>query len=252
MFTDWQGSTSPLTINAQSSAYVSNAIFLRAHLSVEIADVSGGSTVHLENVSFTDVSLAGGAVVSTTANDYSFGPDCYLLYDAYDDDSYDVAVTEVPPPRPGPAGADFRVENDTMSDCLFLLAPRGAVLPGCPAASAETRRRMRAGKTEGLMVDHGGGEACPVLAGLDSVGGGTAAGADGMPARFLFPDDPWLEAARQVRRNQSCTWDVLCMYRRRLIRVLKCVTIALETRGLLALSYSSFPWDQQPAETATA
>lgn len=218
MFTDWEGSTSPLMINAQSSAYVANAVFQRTRLSVEIADVSRGSTVHFQNASFADVVLAGGAVVSTTANDYQLGLECYLLYDAYDDISYDVdisyddGVTEVPPPpRPVPA-RDFRVDNSSMSDCLFLLAPRGAALPGCPVASVETRRRMHAGQTDRPMVDRGGSGPCPVLDGLESrggggggVGGGFGADADGLPAPFVSPAEPWLEAVKAVwtRRTPS-------------------------------------------------
>ena len=48
-----------------------------------------------------------------------------------------------------------------MSDCLFLRAPHGLILPGCPDASAQKRGRMVTGETGHMPHDTSGGSCSP-------------------------------------------------------------------------------------------
>lgn len=207
IFTDWAGTSSPITLSGQSSTHLRNTTFQNMRLAVELADVSGGSAARFSNVSLTNVTLERGAVVSTTNNDYTTGDDCYLVYYADDDAAYDVAATPAPMSAAAPPdspradadpnaddgacpGTDTVIVDETGSDCLYLLAPEGLVLPGCASASAVRRRRMRAGETDAMVLAHdGSGDVCSASARhTPSTAGHT----------FLSPEDPWLEAVRKV------------------------------------------------------
>ena len=81
--------------------------------------------------------------MSTSGNDYNTNQPGAFTYDAYDDVGYDVQVTAVPQGQRGPFGEQYRILEDFMSDRLFLRAPAGLILPGCLAASAHKRERMK-------------------------------------------------------------------------------------------------------------
>ena len=134
-------------------AKVRNSVFLDMHLVVEVADVTRGSSVRFENVSFANVTLERGAVVGTSLNDDEVGDDCGLFYEAEDDEAYDVEAEAVPVGERGIFREEFRIRDDTMSDCLFLRAGEGVVLPGCPEQSAVYRGRMFDGLTEHLRSE---------------------------------------------------------------------------------------------------
>ena len=143
IFSNWSGFHSPLTINYQSVANVRNTVFRNMALAVEIADVSYEGMVRFANVSFANVTLelAHGAVVSTTLNDYQEAIGFYLTYYAEDDAAYDVVLETVPAGEGGVFGAEFRIEEQTLSDCIYLLARAGTVLPGCPCETLAARNR---------------------------------------------------------------------------------------------------------------
>ena len=151
VFTDWGGFQAPLSIGYAGLANIQNSVFRNMHLFSEIVDVSFGGAVRFENVSLANVTLEHNAVVSTSGNDYNTNAPCSLVYDAYDDFGYDVQVAAVPEGRRGEFGEEYRIVEDVMSDCLYLRAPQGLLLPGCPDASVQKRRRMRAGKTDHLQ-----------------------------------------------------------------------------------------------------
>ena len=141
IFSDWSGFHSPLTIKYQSVANVRNTVFRNMALAVEIADVSYEGMVRFANVSFANVTLAHGAVVSTTLNDYQEAIGFYLTYYAEDDVAYDVPLEPVPAGEGGVFGAEFRIKEETLSDCIYLLASAGTVLPGCPTVTLAARNR---------------------------------------------------------------------------------------------------------------
>ena len=151
VFTDWGGFQAPLSIGYAGLANIQNSVFRNMHLCSEIVDVSFGGAVRFENVSLANVTLEHNAIVSTSGNDYNINPPSSLVYDAYDDFGYDVQVGAVPEGRRGDFGEEYRIVEDVMSDCLYLLAPQGLLLPGCPDASVLKRERMRAGKTDHLQ-----------------------------------------------------------------------------------------------------
>ena len=134
VFTDWGGSHAPLSIGYAGLANIQNSVFRNMHLFSEIVDVSFGGAVRFENVSLANVTLEHNAVVSTSGNDYNTNPPSRFVYDAYDDFGYDVQVVAVPEGRRGEFGEEYRIVEDVMSDCLYLLAPQGLLLPGCPEA----------------------------------------------------------------------------------------------------------------------
>ena len=107
----------------------------------ELVDVSYEGTVHFTNVSLANVSLEHGAVVSTTLNDYQQAIGFYIMYYAEDDAAYDVDLVAVAPADAGVFGEEFRIVNDTLSDCIYLLRPADSVLPGCPVSSLAGRNR---------------------------------------------------------------------------------------------------------------
>eukprot|EP00892_Ulva_mutabilis_P004162 jgi/Ulvmu1/2117/UM127_0002.1 len=139
IFTDWAGFTSPITLKFQSICNVRNTVFRNMHLAVEIADVSFGGTVRFENVLLANVTLARGAVVSTTLNDYQQAVGFYLTYYAEDDEDFDVEIQPVPPSERGVFGEEFVIVEQTMSDCLYVSAAVGTVLPACPQSSLKAR-----------------------------------------------------------------------------------------------------------------
>ena len=152
IFTDWAGFHSPLTIKFQSVMSVRNTIFRNMNLHVEIADVSFEGIVHFEDVRFANVTLEHGAVVSTTLNDYQQAIGFYVNYYADDDAEFDVQVSPVLPSEQGVFAEDFVVVNDTMSDCVYLLAIRGTVLPGCSKISLDARKRVVERSWDGSIV----------------------------------------------------------------------------------------------------
>ena len=141
IFTGWGGVHSPLTFKFQSLGNIRNTVFHNSDLQVEIADVSFEGIVRFENVSFANVTLEHDAVVSTTLNDYQQAIGFYLTYYADDDEEFDVTIEPVPPAERGVFGEEFRIVGQTMSDCIYLLAIPGTVLPGCPASSLHARNR---------------------------------------------------------------------------------------------------------------
>ena len=141
IFTDWAGFNSPLTIKFQSVVSVRNTTFRNMNLHVEIADVSFEGIVHFVDVRFANVTLQHGAVVSTTLNDYHQAIGFYVTYYADDDADYDVLVSKVPAGDRGVFQEDFVVANDTMSDCLYLLAEGATILPGCGVNTLTARNR---------------------------------------------------------------------------------------------------------------
>ena len=146
IFTDWGGVHAPLSIIG-ALANLQNTMFRNMHLHSEVVDVSFGGGVRFDNVSLANVALEHGAVVSTSANDYTPSLPCDFLYDAFDDLGYDVHVMAVPEEQQGVFGEEFRILEGVMSDCLSLGAPKGVLLPGCPAASVEKREQLCDGKT---------------------------------------------------------------------------------------------------------
>eukprot|EP00892_Ulva_mutabilis_P004140 jgi/Ulvmu1/2098/UM125_0001.1 len=142
IFTDWAGSTSIITLKFQSICNVRNTVFRNMHLQVEIADVSFAGIVRFENVSLANVTLEHGAVVSTTLNDYGPAVGSYLTYYAEDDEDFDVEIQPVPPSERGVFGEEFVIVEQTMSDCVYLLAAAGTVFPGCPQSSLMARNDM--------------------------------------------------------------------------------------------------------------
>ena len=142
IFTDWAGFHSPLTIKFQSVVSVRNTTFRNMNLHVEIADVSYEGIVHFEDVRFANVTLEHGAVVSTTLNDYQQAIGFYLTYYADDDANYDMQVYPVPQGARGVFAEDFVVVNEMMSDCVYLLAIQGTVLPGCSKNTLDARNRV--------------------------------------------------------------------------------------------------------------
>lgn len=141
IFSDWSGFHSPVTIKYQSVVNIRNTVFRNMALEVEVSDVSYEGMVHFENVSFANVTLAHGAVVSTTLNDYQQAIGFYLTYYAEDDVAYDVPLEPVPAGEGGVFGAEFRIKEETLSDCIYLLASAGTVLPGCPTETLAARNR---------------------------------------------------------------------------------------------------------------
>eukprot|EP00892_Ulva_mutabilis_P004144 jgi/Ulvmu1/2100/UM125_0004.1 len=143
IFNEWAGLQSPISIHYQAVTNIVDSVFRNMHLSVEIADVSYGSTVRFQNVLFANVTLEHGHVVSTTANDYHGATYDGQYYYASDDSAYDVDVAEVAPGDRGMWGADYVVVDDLLSDCIFLGVPSNITMPGCPDAAVAGRERFQ-------------------------------------------------------------------------------------------------------------
>eukprot|EP00892_Ulva_mutabilis_P004147 jgi/Ulvmu1/2103/UM125_0007.1 len=146
VFSDWEGSLSPLRANGGSVINTVHTTFRNMHLAVEIADVSRQGSVRFEDVRLANVTLQRGAVVSTSENDYEQpASHYYLWYYAEDDEEYDVKVEALPPGQGGEFGADRIIRQDVMGDCVFVhTVPEFAVQPGCPNASVQQRERVKA------------------------------------------------------------------------------------------------------------
>lgn len=143
IFSEWAGLYSPLLITNHNTAVVNNTVFHNTHLAVEVADVSYGGSVRFHNVSFANVTLKDGKVVSTTSGqDEPLGCKSTSLYYPEGVGDYDVEVTSVPQGDRSMWGEEFVVRDSTMSDCLYLLAPEDFVMPGCPNQSADTRQQL--------------------------------------------------------------------------------------------------------------
>ena len=112
------------------------------HLKAEIVDVSLEGMVHFQNVLLANVTLERGLIASTTLNDYEQAIGYSLTYYTDDDEEYDMDVTIVPWGDSGVFGEDFKVINDTISDCLYLMRPPDVVMPGCSNRTAEARNRI--------------------------------------------------------------------------------------------------------------
>ena len=139
--TDWSGAQSPLRL-ADGIANVVDTVFRNMRLYVEIADVSFTGVVRFQNAALANVTLVQGSIVSTTLNDNEVDPLWGVRYHADDDANYDVELTPVPVGRRGLFGAEFVIEEDVMSDCLFRDTPWGVALPGCPPESAQKRAEL--------------------------------------------------------------------------------------------------------------
>lgn len=199
VFTDWGGFQAPLSIGFRGLANIQNSVFRNMHLFCEIVDVSFGGGVRFENVSLANVVLEHSAIVSTSGNDYHTTWRYTLSYDAYDDLGYDVQVAVVPEGRRGEFGEEYRIVEDVMSDCLFLRAPAGVILPGCPDASAQKREKMRAGKADDFKFVDGKGAVPAKEAQPPDVA--VAGGSDEAYAEYLY--DPQLDYADGLSESRE-------------------------------------------------
>ena len=142
IFTDWAGNASPLGLFYSSIANVVDTVFRNMWLHVELADVSFGGVAHFENATLANVSLSHGKIVSTSNNDYTEAVGFMMEYYAEDDADFDVEFTPVPLNQRGMFGEEFRVGNQTMSDCVILPVVNGTILPGCPPSSVQRRLEL--------------------------------------------------------------------------------------------------------------
>ena len=139
IFSDWMGAIPPLGLHLGSIGNVVDTVFRNMRLNVELVDVSDRGIVRMQNVSLANVTLTRGNVVTTGMNDYIQQKAFRVTYYAADDANYDIELTPVPVGERGMFGEEFVVEDDIMSDCLWLPRPRGAPMPGCPEASLAQR-----------------------------------------------------------------------------------------------------------------
>ena len=232
IFTDWTGFRSPFVMNYQSVFHIRDTILRNFYLTSEIADVSFEGIVHFQNISLANVSLEHGAIVGTTLNDYQFSIGYYLTYYAEDDYGFDVNFEMVAPDERSMWGEEFRIVNETMSDCVYLFAKPGLVFPGCPEESVQRRegiKRRSVGQAwasellaDSYLTTAGGplsGEywlnnsprpasdfyydyfaGSPERAEMVAEYNYEYANDPGVwfPAKFLDNDDPWLVATREV------------------------------------------------------
>eukprot|EP00892_Ulva_mutabilis_P004444 jgi/Ulvmu1/2371/UM130_0002.1 len=183
IMTDWSGGASPLGLFYSGMATLVDTVFRNMRLSTEIVDVTGGGTVRLVGVGLANVTLTRGRVVSTSNNDYYVPNDFIegLQYYAEDDAEYDVDAAPVPLDERDEFGSEFVIADQTMSDCVYLLAPPDTILPGCPPASVDKRREI---KERGRVVE--------------AVWGPNGGGVrwERLEDRLLKVDAPWLIATR--------------------------------------------------------
>lgn len=141
VFTDWSGDASPLGVFFHGTAHVVDTVFRNMRLAVELADVSKAGIVRFANTRLANVTLEAGRLVSTSNNDYvssEAGSDYY----ADDDEDFDVAFAPVPIEARSMFGEEFEIANQTMSDCVYIKAPPGTLLPGCPESSLQKRQEV--------------------------------------------------------------------------------------------------------------
>ena len=136
IFTDWAGAGSPVGVFAGSLANVVDTAFRNVWLAVELVDVSDHGIVRLQNVSLTNVTLTRGNVVTTTGNNYFDD----IRYYASDDENYDVELTPVAVGQRGMFGEEFVIEEQFMSDCVYLRVT--VLMPGCPEESLVRREEV--------------------------------------------------------------------------------------------------------------
>lgn len=152
IFTDWAGFASPVNVEFQGVGRVHNSTFRNMHLESEIADVSFDGMVVFEDVRFSNVSLARGAIASTTLNDYQQAIGVYIQYYEADDAEFDIVPTPVIEADAGVFGEEFVVTNGVLSDCVSLTAVEdGRGRPGCSAAAitaAQNRMLASVGESE--------------------------------------------------------------------------------------------------------
>ena len=173
-----------------------NSVFRNMWLAVEIADVSYGSTARFQNVLFANVTLDRGRVVSTTTNDYDYSSFDGLEYYATDDAAYDVDVAKVPPEERGVWGADYVIEDDLLSDCMYMGVPFNYTMPGCPEQTQESKRRMFE-RTH--FVEYTGGE----IDDMYSASGYWWSSPPNVYERLIDENTPWFVATKKVRHIQS-------------------------------------------------
>jgi len=132
------GAMSTLGVHRDSVANIVNTTFRSTNLSVELVDVSYLGIVRFDNVSLSDVTLQQGKVVGTTENDFHYSTEMEISYYPEDDQHYDVHITEVQGQERDTLGVEFIIEEQVMSDCVYVFVGKDTVLPGCPEASRGT------------------------------------------------------------------------------------------------------------------
>ena len=131
-------------------ANVEDTVFRNMRLNVELVDVSKGGTVRFQNVQLADVSLHQGKIVSTSVNDYENNQDFGFFYTAADDAEYDVEYMPVPMEERGMFNEDFIINNQLISDCMYMKANR-SIMPGCPPSSVT--RRLEIAMRGGMSLE---------------------------------------------------------------------------------------------------
>ena len=125
-----------------SIANVVDTVFRSMRLNVELADVSFGVIVRFEDVKLANVSLNHNKIVSTSLDEYDYYGDDEWQDTAVDDKEHDVEFAPVPVAERSMFGEEFQIADEIMSDCLYVDAADGAVLPGCPLVSAQRRQEI--------------------------------------------------------------------------------------------------------------
>lgn len=96
IFSSFTGDSAPLTFVSQARATVRRTAFRDFDLQEEIFDVSIGSSVRLENCTFTNITVPDNEYVSTSYSDWStWQGDVLLTYYPDDDDGPDFDVERV-------------------------------------------------------------------------------------------------------------------------------------------------------------
>ena len=139
IFTDWAGDFSPIGAYHSSVVNVVDCTFRNMYLSAEIVDVSNDGIVRFQDALLANATLQYGNVVGTTTNDGTKADGFDLEYYDTDDDAFDVKLTPAPTSDRETSGVEFTIDESTLSDCLYLRAPTGFVMPGCPEASIQAR-----------------------------------------------------------------------------------------------------------------
>ena len=186
IFTDMSGAMSTLGVHRDSVANIVNTTFRSTNLSVELVDVSYLGIVRFDNVSLSDVTLQQGKVVGTTENDFHYSTEMEISYYPEDDQHYDVHITEVQGQERDTLGVEFIIEEQVMSDCVYVFVGKDTVLPGCPEAS----RGKRAEMLQRGQADEG----VPGNRFYYEYDDGTMHQEMLFEDRLLRPDAPWLQA----------------------------------------------------------
>ena len=149
VFVDCVGYRPVLEAKYNSLVAIRNTVFANMSIAgqAQIVDVSFVGTALFSNVSLANVGVSRDSVVGTLFNDYEAreacpGEDWYYLPEDYD--GYDVNITPVDRKNCSVFGEEIVIEDEVMSDCMYLkpfMTNPYIVLPGCSVASAETRLR---------------------------------------------------------------------------------------------------------------